>query len=287
MRLGDPLIQAEVFGFHMLMPLSHDLPMILSLFPRFALNLGRIASGVETKYPSLTCIDIGGNIGDSIAVLRNKTQAPVLCIEGEDGYFNILERNMQQFRNVHLEKAFVGRKQEKIKVSIQKQRGTAEIYAGQSTGQTIQFKRLEEIISSFPEFSCSKLVKIDTDGFDCTIIRASTEILGAMRPVIFFEYYPFLLFKQDDDGLSVFSTLHTIGYRNVLIYDQTGEYLFSASLSDQRIIEEVHVYFSDPDGIRHCDLCVFHAEDTDLFETLRKDELLTYREFHRFAPSAI
>ncbi len=285
-RIGDPLVHADIFGCPMVMPLSHDLPAILRMFPMFASNLARIARGVEEKYPAMSCIDIGGNIGDSIAVLRNTTRAPILCIEGEEGYFTILEKNARQFANVYLEKAFVGGRHETIQASIEKQRGTAAIHTGGSRGRTVQFKRMEQILSERPEFARSKLVKIDTDGFDCTIIRASTEVLRSMRPVLFFEYYPFLLFKQQDDGISVFATLGSAGYRNALLYDRTGEYMFSSALSDTRFIDEMHVYFSDPKGLRHCDLCVFHDEDTDLFEKLRVDELEAFREFHRFSQVA-
>ena len=284
---GDPLICSEVCGFPLQMPLSHDLPLILRLFPRFASNLGRIAKAIETKYPELTCIDIGANIGDSVAVLRERLELPVLCIEGDMEFFEILKKNMRQFKGISLANLFIGDPHKQMHGSVQKQHGTAGILTDEGTGHTIPLHGLAEVLDQFPAFTRSKLIKIDTDGFDCIIIRSSAEVLKTLRPVLFFEYFPHLLFKQGDDGISVFHALQSLGYQGALLYDRTGEFMFSELLSNERFINELHGYFTDPDGLRHCDLCVFHREDFDLFEKLRSDELLVFKAFHTLSKSNI
>jgi hypothetical protein len=39
----------------------------------------------QAKYPNLTMIDVGANVGDSIAIVR--VDVPILCVEGEDHFF--------------------------------------------------------------------------------------------------------------------------------------------------------------------------------------------------------
>jgi FkbM family methyltransferase len=280
-KLYDPLIQCDVRGTTIHAPLSHNLPLNLKLFPNYASNLGRIAKAVKQKYHDFSCVDIGANIGDSIAVLRREADFPLLCIEGQEDFWPILELNSKMFPDVELEKAFVGDRTESIHAAITRHLGSAEVVPDDDSSGLVEMKRLIEILNARPRFSHLKLVKIDTDGFDCIIIRSSSDVLSKWRPVLFFEYDPYLLAKHGDDGISVFATLRNTGYAGILVYDRTGEFMYSASTTDYRILEEMHTYFSDPDGGRHCDICAFHQEDLDLFEKTRVEELGLFRQLHK------
>src|SRR5215468_3310141 len=70
-RHGDPVVQFDLDGSKMLAPLSHELPLTRKRLPCYSANLGRIAAQVKGKYPDLTVIDIGANIGDSAAIVRS------------------------------------------------------------------------------------------------------------------------------------------------------------------------------------------------------------------------
>jgi FkbM family methyltransferase len=41
-------------------------------------------------------IDIGANVGDSVAIVREQSDYPILCIEGNETYFQILEENLRR-----------------------------------------------------------------------------------------------------------------------------------------------------------------------------------------------
>ena len=122
------------------------------------------------------------------------------------------------------------------------------------------------------------MIKIDTDGFDSIILKGSLDFLVMARPVIFFEYDPFFLTKQGDDGISIFPILSSIGYSKMLIYDNFGDYILSTELTNSVIIEEIHNYFSGRGGNRYCDICVFHSDDNDLFEKIRISEILFFKK---------
>src|SRR6516225_4669060 len=86
-------VEREIAGFRLRMPATHPLPHYFSIFPHFNRNLGRIGKAVHRKYPSMSAIDIGANVGDSVAIMRSQSHFPILCIEGSPGYFELLRRN--------------------------------------------------------------------------------------------------------------------------------------------------------------------------------------------------
>lgn len=56
----------------------------------------------EVGLRGICLIDVGANVGDSLAHFRRFSNAPVICIEPSPEFFAILEKNSQQFRDVTL-----------------------------------------------------------------------------------------------------------------------------------------------------------------------------------------
>jgi len=269
----DPIIKTNIAGIILSLPFSHRLPFILKNHPYYSSNLGRIAKYAKGKYADLKGIDVGANIGDSIAIFRKEELFPILCIEGDDQFFSVLETNASSFTEVHIAKQFLGEETEKIHLINTKFGGTGNLQKDQNSTQTIEIQKLSDSIKQYPLFEKAKLLKIDTDGFDCKIIRGSLEFLDQARPIIFFEYDPFFLNKQEDDGLSIFTTLSKIGYEKLLIYDNFGYLLLSLSINNLDLLKEIHLYFSGRKSYFYCDICVFHTEDIDIFEVARESEI--------------
>ena len=267
---SDPLVEADVAGATLAVPLSHALPKNLKVFPYYASNLGRLTALVKGKYPGLTVIDIGANIGDSIAVIRQCADVPILCVEGNPAFFKTLALNAARFQRVQTAAAYVGETNTSLFAKDKMLGGTSHISAGGD--REIKIQTLSSILKDYPDFKASKLAKIDTDGFDCKIIRGGANFLSAARPAIFFEYDPLLLSRQGDDGLSVFDTLLGLGYDSAVVYDNLGHYLPSLQLSDTKLLKELHAHFFSYQGARFGDFCVFHSEDRDLYETTAQRE---------------
>jgi len=268
--VSDPLVETDVFGTQLAVPLSHALPRYLKVFPYYASNLGRLAALIKEKYPGLVVIDIGANIGDSVAAIRRGSGAPVLCVEGNPVFLKVLKLNAARFERVRIAEAYVGDVNASLLAEDKAAEGSSHITEG--GGREIKIRLLSAILDEHPDFKTAKLVKIDTDGFDCKIIRGSADFLAAARPVIFFEYDPLLLFRQDDGGLSVFDTLRGLGYDSAVVYDNLGHYLLSLQLSDSKLLKELHAHFFSYQGERFGDFCVFHSDDGDLYETAAKRE---------------
>jgi FkbM family methyltransferase len=286
-RLYDPIVRFNFDDFVISLPLSHPLPALLKLYPHYSSNLGRIAAYVCEKYKDdFYLIDIGANIGDTVAILRREAHFPILCIEGNETFFSILKKNTCMLKDIHVENVFIGDKSGHAELNTEIRAGTMRIFKPDingnrrrlsdaiSTEQKIytEIKRLSEVIEKYSNFSKAKLLKIDTDGFDGFIIRSSTNFIELAKPIIFFEYDPLFLKEQGDDGVSIFINLRESGYLQALMYDEWGKFMFSIDLSNRILIEDIHTYLMTRDKGRYADVCAFHEEDNDLFDEIRRKE---------------
>ena len=54
------------------------------IYPDLNSQLGRLAGVIFQKYPGMTVLDVGANVGDTIAILKSSVDVPVIGIEGDD-----------------------------------------------------------------------------------------------------------------------------------------------------------------------------------------------------------
>ena len=266
------IVTYKLNGIEISIPFDHDLPLNKTLIPVYSENICRVALCLREKYHDLKVIDIGANIGDTAVMIKSKTDVPVLCIEGDEKYFSLLENNISLLKDVFVEKCFVG-EPGKHKSEYVHYKGSGKIIEKENADGNIHFEKLDSIIERNPLFRDTKFIKIDTDGFDCRIIRSEIDLLNRFKPVLFFEYDPYFLKNIKDDGLSVFDDLYKIGYRKMIVYENTGEYLLSTELNQKQIIEDIHHFYSGRDGGRYCDICVFHSNDSELADSIRGEEI--------------
>lgn len=271
--MGDPPIVYRLGSAELRMPLSHELPFHKKAFPEYSASLGRIGAAVHAKYPAMTCVDIGANIGDSLAILRESAVYPVLCIDGSDRYFPYLMQNVTgRYEKVVLEQTFLGAASESVHAEVQAAHGTERLSIG-GPGATLQISTLSEVLERHTDFSSPKLIKLDTDGMDIAILLASMQLISATRAVLFFEYDPYLSSLMNVDAFEIFDALRRIGYRRMLVYENTGDLLLTAGFDQPGLLMELHGFYSGRHGTRYADICAFHGEDEDVWEAMRQREL--------------
>jgi len=100
---ADPIIQLQVGDRTLLMPWSHNLPLILRNNPLYETEIGRLAQHLVEVDGEVVMIDAGANIGDTIATLPKLSQAKFLCIEGSERYYDLLSKNCESDPRVTLE----------------------------------------------------------------------------------------------------------------------------------------------------------------------------------------
>jgi len=223
-------------------------------------------------------IDIGANIGDTVAIVRAKVGCPILCIEGDNSFFEILERNTYHIPSVSLEHAFVGIASELTNVTLERRSGTARLAVnGQTASDIRNIRPLSEILKDHPSFAQCKLIKIDTDGLDGAIIRSERDFLMKVHPVLFFEYDPDAYAPFERDWTDTFETLEASGYQRLMLYENTGDFITTIEISDKDTLEDFHHFYLGRASSRYCDICAFHRGDSDLAESFRKSELEFFR----------
>jgi len=266
---SDPLVRFRLEKLTLILPLSHELPFYRRNLPQYALNLGMIAEIAHGKYRNLTMIDVGANVGDSVAIVRAHTHVPILCVEGEDRFFRLLEANTRDLFDIELEHAFLGADGDQAS-AVHLERGTARIELGAGSTR-LPLRTLTEVISRHPRFARTKFLKLDAEGFDCKIICCESQFLARNKPLLFFEYHPPLCAAAGYDPFPVFMRLFEVGYSIVMIYENTGRYLLRVESWQWTVLEDIHQYFAKIGGF--CDVVAFHAEDADVAEAVRQSEI--------------
>jgi FkbM family methyltransferase len=270
-RYYDPLITYPINGQFLQLPISHALPIVLQRYPDYSQNIARLANCVYAKYPDLKIIDIGANVGDSVFIIRGKVPCPILCLEGDPGFFKILQNNINDCENVVTKQVFIGDNDTTEHKKLVVVSGTAHFINSDST--RTEFRKLSSVLKDEPLFERAKLLKIDTDGFDLAIIRGSADLILVAKPVLFFEYDPFFFKNQQENGVSIFSLLQTWGYHSIAIYDNFGRYLIALALTETNKITDMHGYLLNRLGDYYYDICAVQAEDLEIIQQLREIEL--------------
>jgi FkbM family methyltransferase len=266
--ISDPAVHCSLDAYNLRLPLSHELPYYRRQFPDYAMNLGRVSFHARQKYPNLTMIDVGANIGDSVAIVRGFSDHPVLCLEGEPRFFQLLKHNTRGLPDVEIEQTFIGAPGDHV-ASIDARQGNAQLRLGPTPGPAT-ICTLSEALAPHPRFATAKLLKIDAEGFDCRIIAAETKLLEHTKPILFFEYYPTCSELVGQNAFPVFATLASLGYSVILIYQNLGRYFMSLSLDQRDAIQDLHHFILDLGGF--CDVVAFHSEDHDVAINLRAAE---------------
>src|SRR5208337_1671399 len=142
------------------------------------------------------------------------------------------------FQSVEVVRAFVASYTGELKGQLVAAAGSAHFV--DSSANPIKAIALSDLLRDFPEFKTPKLLKIDTDVFDCSILRSALEWLRKTRQVIFFEYDPFFFRGQSYDGTQIFEDLRGSGYTFAVIYDNYGDYITAVDLqSDRQILNDL------------------------------------------------
>lgn len=274
-RAGEVAIEYNLDGHSLLIPADHDLPRFRRYSPSYGANLGRVAGIVHGKYAEMSAVDVGANVGDSALQLRRGAPVPVLCVEGDPRFAALLRLNLADEPEVEVAEAFVGPVEGEQILEARSEGGTTRLEPG-ARGRPVPLVRLASLLAERPRFARPRLVKLDTDGFDCPIIEGESELLADLRPVVFFEYAPDL-YADPRDALRVFDALAAAGYRCAVCYLNHGEYLAAPTLEEPQLLEDLHHHVtghSTPKARnpRYLDIAAFHADDEDLWAATRRAE---------------
>jgi FkbM family methyltransferase len=277
-RLHDIYVRFKFKGSDLLVNTTHMLPFTLTTNKLYSSNLPRICKYVADRSGNLSVIDIGANIGDTVFLIKQEIDCPVLCIEGNPDYLLLLKENIQRYDNVELEQCFVGTEDAVLSGNIVTDgNGTSFVEKKEGATNSYVFKSLETIVEAHPGFKEAKVLKIDTDGYDCEIIRNNLGFISRGKPILFFEYAPAWIPAGKDSEFKIFDLLAKAGYSKFIFYYGDGElHSFSGIHNDESALS-MHEYFARTR--RYGDIVAIHHQDADIYEMIKEKELKFMRSF--------
>jgi len=264
----------QVGNWQIHMPGNNTLLKTYGIYPDFNSHLGRLAVPIAKKYPGMTVVDIGANVGDTIAILKSVIDGPVIGIEGDDISYQYLEKNTKQFSNVTIIKTFLGEKKQDVKVELEKSGWNTTIIPTGEGATTVSFKTLDEVLKEERFKNADvKLVKVDAEGFDTIILRGSCDVIKKYRPVLFFEYNRDNMKAINENGLSTLLSFSNYGYNKIAFFDYKGRLLMATSMKNTAEITYLHQYVIGKNNLLgYYDICIFHQQDDALANGFLKAE---------------
>lgn len=213
-------VEREVQGVTMVLPWSHRLPDYAIWGPEYGQNLVRLAEALAQTDP-LTVLDIGANVGDSTLQILNGADGKVLCVEADKAYLEFLHRNVDADPRITVVEALLT-VDEQVSATTAVRSGGTTRFADGSAADAMPTVSAAELRRSNPDFDRMRLIKSDTDGYDVTLVPAVAKVWADSRPVLFFEYDPYLTRIAGNDPEAVWEELASLGYRNVAVWDNGG-----------------------------------------------------------------
>jgi len=278
-KIYNPLIDLKIGNQTIKVPFSHYLRENVVIYPDYNTNLPRIIKYVSDRVPNVRVIDIGANIGDTVAFIKNYTDVPILCIDGEEKYLEVLRKNVAQYSNVSVCHSLVGNETKETNLTLKMERGTAFV---EESKKTITIRSLDDILTEFTDFRDSKILKIDTDGYDTLILRGSEQYLKRSKPILFFEFDPYLVKLNGDDPFSIISYLKECGYYYFIFYISNGDYLLGCSIEQEDIITQLIHYFSGRNVELYTDICAFSVADKPLYDICVQEETKYFKKVRNY-----
>lgn len=273
------LIKLKVGDVNLLFTASHSFPAKYLTQPLYATNLSRLCGFLASRLGCISVIDVGANIGDSAALIASACDSNVLCIEGNEEYYELLTHNSSKLKGVEIELSFVGERDEQRKASIISDgAGTTTLSYSETKNKykTLNFRTLDSIISDHPSFNQFKVMKIDTDGYDLPILCANIDIIKKANAVIHMEYAPSWMPDGKDSQIPFFEVLSRNQYNRCIVYTSEGDVHSEANFKNIESIKSFHEYFCR--NKRYGDIATFSDEDEELYKSFVHLEYKHMRE---------
>lgn len=237
-QIANVPVQYRYDGFFIELPADHRLPEYQRSYPKYDRFLPHLASYVEQ---SGTIVDIGANVGDTLAaMIERNPAASYICIEPDEQFHRYLEGNAERIRNavsgarIRLIKALVGKTISNV--SLDGKGGTKHAVPDAPGGLCSQ--PLDALIPDGAGLNI-RLVKSDVDGFDYDVLDSSHAVLDRHGPMLFFECYQDHEYQKQGYS-NTLRSLAAAGYCDWTVFDNFGELVLRTG--DIAVIDQLMDY---------------------------------------------
>lgn len=268
----DPVCLLPVHGKDLHLRLSHDLPRYIAQVRFYDTLPGRLSCFVRGKHGPLVAIDVGANIGDTVASCQLQEHDRFLAVEPDPGFFALLSTNWNGNPNIRLVNIACSDGSMRGSLETHSHHGTAYIREAQEE-TSLQTATLDDLVEEHPDFLNANFIKIDTDGHDFSVIRGAVKLLTRQMPALMFECDSFNNPRFMEDCLGTLDALKACGYESFIVYSNNGTLMGKYPLSDLSSFHGLllyqktrkHFYY---DVLTMCeeDAATFYETELEFFE---------------------
>lgn len=283
----------KVHGRDLVMPLSHVLPLYLQVFPFYDRLPIRLAKFIKAKLDSIKCIDVGANIGDTIAAFKgsiNSEKKPAdpdvfLAIEPSSWFRSCLDLNWGNDQSVVILPYICSSSEGDATACINESNGTASIdfsnVSEKKTSDKFEKRTVDSIVGEYGRHGNFNLLKIDTDGHDFEVLAGAQDFILKSLPFIYFEVDSFSNSKFVEDCLDTLEFLYKAGYGKIFIYDNFGCFMGMFAIDDVTAIKKLlfykltkERYYFDFLLMKDCFVDEFYKLEVEFFASATRDTKL-------------
>ncbi len=266
---GDPVCVMPVHGLKLMFPLSHPLPDYLDRYRFYDSLPHRLGEYIRRTQGYLTCIDVGANVGDSIAAFYQQEVDSFLAIEPNPKFSKLLTANWGGNKNVIVVADLCSSRDVIERFEILEKNGSASIFSSEH-GVQLRSRTLDDIVNGTPFDTKANVLKIDTDGHDLEVLAGARKVIAHNRPAILFECGAFGNSRYVADCLTALEDLKANGYNGFLVYDNYGYLMGLHSLTDLHAFRDL-LFYQVAGGCCYFDLLVMKEDDLVSFYASEKD----------------
>ncbi|HEY5380966.1 MAG TPA: FkbM family methyltransferase [Acidobacteriaceae bacterium] len=244
-RLGPGhLIDARVYGRNLRMPAEHPLALILAQHPQYNRPLALAATTLAASGASLplTVVDVGANVGETIAVIEqlNPGLCTYLCVEADEEIAKICRFNHKGDARVETVQCFIGEDEGalvRLEDDGRANPSTKLVDEAVADSSHHRLVRLDTVAGPFAEVNGSlSLIKVDTEGYDFSVLRSGAQLLDRYKPALYFEWYPELIEGLGEEVWDGFDFLAGFGYEHFVFFSSVGDYYCKLSRPDHFLL---------------------------------------------------
>jgi FkbM family methyltransferase len=274
LKCSDPIVTWKLNGRPLRIPLSHELPLHRQEFPTYAANLERLASAVRRADGRLVLIDVGANIGDSVALAGARPEDACLLIEGDPRYGELLRQNTADLPGAVCVSAMLSDRDGAAAVRLVTSGGTGHVIHG-GREKSASVSTLDRIVEQHGQFSQCNLLKVDVDGYDLRVLRGGIQLIRSRQPILLFEQHPALLERAQEEPDAVWDWLEQAGYTHLFVYDNLGYWLGTFDSANWQVLQQLNRYARQRSGYYY-DVAAFGPRR----EQLQKDFAASEQAFY-------
>lgn len=238
----DPAFVYEINGKRIFLPLSHNLPFYIKDHIFYDKLLTRISDYLHLKQQSISGIDVGANVGDTVMALYRNQKDIFLGVEPEPKFFGYLKKNTMRYKNILIDNTICSSQKSHSEFVFKEENGTARLIPTKNSEITAEVDSLDNVLEKYPQIDRLDILKIDTDGHDFDVMKGSQEIIKKYKPIILFECDSFSNSNYVKDVLQAIKNLFDVGYASCLIYDNFGYLMGKYDLKDAEGVKKLLWY---------------------------------------------